>query len=582
MVSVISDSTGTGASYLQASSAITQAKAQASTGTTATQAPQALNNQVGADPSELDQLVADMTAAQTAAQGIVSTSSVTKDATLKNDLALLQDKAGSQFSDLITSMNTAQTAAKGVASTSSVTKDTTLKNDLALLKDKAGSHFDDLISSMNAAQTAAALVQKTKDPGAKANYQSQLSSAVSNIKSILFGSTSTSSATIGGSVVSLNETNGTLSVATPQTVTNAKTGVQSTLNVTKAITGANLNTYKQNQNYQSQLSSAVSNIKSILFGNTSTSSATISGNVVSLNETNGTVSVTSSQTVTNAKTGVQSTLNVTKAITGANLNTYKQNQDYKTQLATQVSNIKSLLFDSSSSNNDFLIGDDASQGSIGDCYLITGLNGVGFSNDASLKSTLANRVSVNETNGSINVTFQHAVQDKKTGAVSNQNVTTVVDASGLKAIESKNYYAHNAEAFTNVLERGYSQFRVTTHQTNQSVMLGDSGGNTSTFLNSLTGKATYLQGIYNQSLSSLDTNLQQIVNSNGRYIVAADTKSVTSSGVVSSHAYLVKGYDSSSQTVKLVNPWNSNQDVNMSLLTFQQNFQCFDGIDTAA
>gem|GEM_PF-4712428 len=582
MVSVISDSTGTGASYLQASSAITQAKAQASTGTTATQAPQALNNQVGADPSELDQLVADMTAAQTAAQGIVSTSSVTKDATLKNDLALLQDKAGSQFSDLITSMNTAQTAAKGVASTSSVTKDTTLKNDLALLKDKAGSHFDDLISSMNAAQTAAALVQKTKDPGAKANYQSQLSSAVSNIKSILFGSTSTSSATIGGSVVSLNETNGTLSVATPQTVTNAKTGVQSTLNVTKAITGENLNTYKQNQNYQSQLSSAVSNIKSILFGNTSTSSATISGNVVSLNETNGTVSVTSSQTVTNAKTGVQSTLNVTKAITGANLNTYKQNQDYKTQLATQVSNIKSLLFNSSSSNNDFLIGDDASQGSIGDCYLITGLNGVGFSNDASLKSTLANRVSVNETNGSINVTFQHAVQDKKTGAVSNQNVTTVVDASGLKAIESKNYYAHNAEAFTNVLERGYSQFRVTTHQTNQSVMLGDSGGNTSTFLNSLTGKATYLQGIYNQSLSSLDTNLQQIVNSNGRYIVAADTKSVTSSGVVSSHAYLVKGYDSSSQTVKLVNPWNSNQDVNMSLLTFQQNFQCFDGIDTAA
>jgi len=582
VVSVISDSTGTGASYLQASSAITQAKAQASTGTTATQAPQALNNQVGADPSELDQLVADMTAAQTAAQGIVSTSSVTKDATLKNDLALLQDKAGSQFSDLITSMNTAQTAAKGVASTSSVTKDTTLKNDLALLKDKAGSHFDDLISSMNAAQTAAALVQKTKDPGAKANYQSQLSSAVSNIKSILFGSTSTSSATIGGSVVSLNETNGTLSVATPQTVTNAKTGVQSTLNVTKAITGENLNTYKQNQNYQSQLSSAVSNIKSILFGNTSTSSATISGNVVSLNETNGTVSVTSSQTVTNAKTGVQSTLNVTKAITGANLNTYKQNQDYKTQLATQVSNIKSLLFNSSSSNNDFLIGDDASQGSIGDCYLITGLNGVGFSNDASLKSTLANRVSVNETNGSINVTFQHAVQDKKTGAVSNQNVTTVVDASGLKAIESKNYYAHNAEAFTNVLERGYSQFRVTTHQTNQSVMLGDSGGNTSTFLNSLTGKATYLQGIYNQSLSSLDTNLQQIVNSNGRYIVAADTKSVTSSGVVSSHAYLVKGYDSSSQTVKLVNPWNSNQDVNMSLLTFQQNFQCFDGIDTAA
>jgi hypothetical protein len=530
----------------------------------------------------LGQLIADMTAAQSAAQGIAATSSVTKDVTLKNDLALLQGRAGSNFNDLISSMTTAQTAAQGLVATSSVTKDVTLKNDLALLQDKAGSRFDDLISSMTTAQTAATLVLKTKDLTAKANYQSQLSSAVSNIKSILFGNTNTSSATISGNVVSLNETNGTLSVITPLTVTNARTGAQSTVNATKAITSTNLATYKQNQNYKTQLNTQVNTIKSILFGNTNTSSATISGNVVSLNETNGTVSVTTPQTVTNTKTGVQSTLNVTKAITGKDLNTYKQNQDYKTQLTTQVNNIKSLLFDSSSSNNDFLIGDDAAQGSIGDCYLITGLNGVGFSNDASLKSIIANRVSVNETNGSINVTFQRAVQDKKTGVVSNQNVTSVVDANDLTAIRSKNYYAHNAEALTNVLERGYAEFRVTAQQTKQGVLQGNSGGNTSTFLNSITGKATYLQGIYNQTLSSLDANLQQIVNSNGRYIVAADTKSVTSSGVVSSHAYLVKGYDSSSQTVKLVNPWNSNQDVNMSLLTFQQNFQCFDGIDTAA
>jgi hypothetical protein len=383
-------------------------------------------------------------------------------------------------------------------------------------------------------------------------------------------------------VVNVNGMNGAISVISPQTTTNAKTGVQSTVNVTKAITAQTLTTYKQNQNYQSQLTTQVNNIKSILFGNTNTSSVTISGSVVNVNGVNGAISVISQQTTTNAKTGVQSTVNVTKAITGQNMTTYKQNQNYQSQLAARVNNIKSLLFASSSSDNDFIIGDNAAQGSIGDCYLITGLNGLNLQDNAALKSAVANRVSVNETNGSVNVTFQRAVQDKKTGVVSNQDFTTVVDATGLQAIKSKNYYARNAEAFTTVLERGYAQFRVATRQTSQSVLLGNNGGNTSTFLNSLTGKASYLQSIYNQNLSSLESNLQQIVNSNGRYIVAADTKSATDSGIVGNHAYLVKGYDSNSKTVKLVNPWNSSQDVDMSLATFQQNFTYFDGIDTAA
>ncbi len=705
MVDAINDSARTSVLYLQESVLVTPPKTQASQGNTATQGVQNALTQVGADPSELDQLIADMTAAkaaskgilttssvtkdntlknsltllqgiagsnfndltssvtaaQIAGQGVVATSSVTKDSTLNNDLKLLESTAGSQLNDLISAMNTAKNSAQGIVATSSVTKDSTLKNSITLLEGEAGSQFDDLISSMAAAKTAGNLVQKTKDLFAKANYQSQLTTQINNIKSILFGNTSTSSATIDGKVVKVNETNGSISVTSQQTTTNAKTGVQSTLNVTKTLTDQTLNTYKQNKNYQSQLATQVSNIKSILFGNASSSSATISGNIVSVNEANGSINVVTPQTTTNAKTGVQYTVNMTKTITGQTLTTYKQNQGYQSQLATQVNNIKSilfgntsissatidgkvvkvneangnisvisqqttthaktgvqstlnvtktitsqmltaykqnqdyqsqlstrvgniksLLFGSSSSDNDFIIGNEACQGSIGDCYLITGLNGLNFSNNFVLKSAVASRVTVNEGNGSINVTFQRSVQDKNTGVVSKQDVTTVIDVTGLQAIKSKNYYASNAEVFTNVLERGYAQFRTATRQTTQPVLLGNHGGNTSTFLSSITGKSTYLQSIYNQNLSSLENNLQQIVNSNGRYIVAADSKSATDSGIVGNHAYLVKGYDSNSKTVKLINPWDSSRDVNLSLATFQQNFTYFDGIDTAA
>lgn len=261
--------------------------------------------------------------------------------------------------------------------------------------------------------------------------------------------------------------------------------------------------------------------------------------------------------------------------------TKAQKEEYRGQLANQITNIQNVLFGSSSNNGDAIIGDNATQGQVGDCYLITGLNGVCQGGDTALKDAVKNQISVNTVNGTINVKFVREIKGAK-GAIKKVTVNQVVTATGLQQLKDRNYVAGNAEAMTNVIERAYSQYRVAVRETRNNVLKGHEGGNTSKFLAALTGKKAYVDTVFNKDLATLDAALQNYSANSGRYILAADTKSVVSSGLVGSHAYYLKGYDSSSQTVSLVNPWNSAATQNISLSSFQQNFGYFDGIDVAA
>jgi hypothetical protein len=216
---------------------------------------------------------------------------------------------------------------------------------------------------------------------------------------------------------------------------------------------------------------------------------------------------------------------------------------------------------------------DIRQGQVGDCYFVASLA------EAALRSpaTITNMFVVNG-DGTYTVKFYNG---------GNAEYVTVdswlpTNASGnlIYAGMGTNYANAGAELWVALAEKAYVQanqfgwIRPGLPGNGQNAYSGIEGGYIYASLGHVTGQSTIA---FTSTATGTGFNTFVAAWNAGELIGFASKVTPTSSSVVGSHAYSVVGYNSSTQTVTLYNPWGPTYaQLTLTWTQIQQNFSYFD------
>ncbi|BAZ67195.1 hypothetical protein NIES4106_19490 [Fischerella sp. NIES-4106] len=215
---------------------------------------------------------------------------------------------------------------------------------------------------------------------------------------------------------------------------------------------------------------------------------------------------------------------------------------------------------------------DIKQGSINDCFLLTGLAATAFRSRSMIENMFID-------NGDQTFTvrfYNHGIADYVTVdryLPTNQEGYFVYGNKG-------NYYGNfDNELWLALAEKAYAQLNesgwIYQDNTNSYNGIGN-GGYVSDALTNITG--------LNSSLANL-LNFNSIVNAfNSRQMIGLSTKSaVVDANIIASHAYALVGYNSSTQIFTLFNPWGIDNGtskpsiIELSWNQIEANFSYWDG-----
>lgn len=219
---------------------------------------------------------------------------------------------------------------------------------------------------------------------------------------------------------------------------------------------------------------------------------------------------------------------------------------------------------------------DVKQGNANDCYLLTGLAATAFSSPSKIESMF-----IDNGDNTFTVRFYNkGVADYVT--VDRYLPTT---SQGYLVYASYGDYNNNSsnELWVALAEKAYAQLNesgwIYKDNTNTYNGIGN-GGYVNDALAQITG--------YSTSFGN-PINFSAIVNAvNSGQLVGLSTKSNVAENIVSSHAYALVGYNSSSQKFTLFNPWGINNSstkpgvVELNWSEMQQSFSYWDGTINSA
>ncbi len=190
---------------------------------------------------------------------------------------------------------------------------------------------------------------------------------------------------------------------------------------------------------------------------------------------------------------------------------------------------------------------DIKQGSINDCFFLTGLAATAFRSGSMIENMFID-------NGDQTFTvrfYNHGIADY----VTVDRYLPTNQAGYFVYANQGNYYGNSDnELWVALAEKAYAQLNTSgwIYQDNTNSYNGISnGGYVSDALTNITG--------LNTSLANL-LNFNSIVNAfNSGQIIGLSTKStVVDANIIASHAYALVGYNSSTQMFTLFNPWGMN------------------------
>jgi hypothetical protein len=216
---------------------------------------------------------------------------------------------------------------------------------------------------------------------------------------------------------------------------------------------------------------------------------------------------------------------------------------------------------------------DIRQGTVGDCYLLASLAEVALRSPA-----VINNMFVVNGDGTYTVKFFNAGQANFVTVDS--YLPTNGSGNAIYAAYGTNYTNAAAELWVALAEKAYVQanefgwIRPGLTGSGQNAYSAISGGYIYASLGHVTGQSTIA---FASTASSTSFNTFVSAWNAGKSIGFASKVTPASSTVVGSHAYTVVGYNSSTQTVTLYNPWGpSYVQLTLSWSEIQANFSYFD------
>jgi hypothetical protein len=203
---------------------------------------------------------------------------------------------------------------------------------------------------------------------------------------------------------------------------------------------------------------------------------------------------------------------------------------------------------------------DIRQGQLGDCYFLATLGSIAQRDQGAIEDMF-----INNGDGTYTVRFfRGGTADYVT--VDRYLPTT---SSGYLAYQGSNqlYSNVNGELWAALAEKAYAQI-------NEQGWIGQNGTNSYQGISGGWMESVAEQVLGRNATSVSNTSASTIINAlaAGKMVTAGSKSSGTSNGVVGSHAYIVTGYDSATQTFKLYNPWGTNQPAPLTWNQFAANF----------
>lgn len=191
---------------------------------------------------------------------------------------------------------------------------------------------------------------------------------------------------------------------------------------------------------------------------------------------------------------------------------------------------------------------DSKQGYLGDCYFLSALGTIALSNATAITNMIVD-------NGDNTFTIRFYAGGKADYVTVDKMLP--VDSAGRLVYQGVGSLKTAAnELWLPLLEKAYAQW-------NETGKAGRNGTNTYSGIEGGWMSNVYNQvlGLSTQSIFSLDTNAQNaVINAlAAKQAVTIGTNSNPGNGLIGGHAYMVVGYNTSTKTFTLFNPWNSTQ-----------------------
>lgn len=206
---------------------------------------------------------------------------------------------------------------------------------------------------------------------------------------------------------------------------------------------------------------------------------------------------------------------------------------------------------------------DINQGNVGDCYFLAALGSVAQRNVAAIQNMF-----IDNGDGTFTVRFyNNGVADYVT--VDKYMPTT---SSGYFAFQGAFGKVNNAsgEIWAALAEKAYVQM-------NEKGWIGQDGTNNYQGINGGWMEPVYEQILGRNANTITNSSATAVINAvlAGQMVTAGSNSSGTTYNIVASHAYIVTGYDATTQTFTLYNPWGSNQPAALTWAQLSANFSYF-------
>ncbi len=203
---------------------------------------------------------------------------------------------------------------------------------------------------------------------------------------------------------------------------------------------------------------------------------------------------------------------------------------------------------------------DIRQGTVGDCYLLATMGSIALNSPSSIQNMIID-------NGDQTYTIRFY----------NNSVADFVTVDRYLPVDSggRLIFANMGAAYTNagnelwvpLIEKAYAQ-------ANEMKWLGQDGTNSYQGISGGWMGTVYTQMLNRPSSTQMISTESALTTmlSSGKMITAGSKSSGTTNGVIANHAYIITGYNSTTKTFSLYNPWGTNQPPALTFTQLMANF----------
>ena len=206
---------------------------------------------------------------------------------------------------------------------------------------------------------------------------------------------------------------------------------------------------------------------------------------------------------------------------------------------------------------------DINQGNVGDCYFLAALGSVAQKDASAIQNMF-----IDNGDGTYTVRFY------------NNGVADYVTVDKYLPTTSGGYFAFqgsfqkvsssSSELWAALAEKAYVQM-------NEKGWIGQDGTNSYQGINGGWMEAVYEQILGRNANTITNSSASAVINAvlAGQMVTAGSNSSGTTYNIVASHAYIITGYNATTQTFTLYNPWGSNQPAALTWAQLSSNFSYF-------